>query len=113
MPAEAAAHGHLLCWPSTPSGQRHGQQHAALAVYSSAYNRCLQRVSFFSQGVRFKRVIMDESSTDRSWDPPKQTEFKRIVFCSGKVRPCLPGLRLSCTMPTPFFGVAVGLRMHR
>ncbi|PRW57990.1 2-oxoglutarate mitochondrial-like isoform B [Chlorella sorokiniana] len=37
------------------------------------------------QGVRFKRVIMDESSTDRSWDPPKQPEFKRIVFCSGKV----------------------------
>lgn len=38
------------------------------------------------QGVRFKRVIMDESSTDRSWDPPAQPEFKRIVFCSGKVR---------------------------
>jgi len=35
--------------------------------------------------VRFKRVIMDESSTDRSWDPPPQPEFKRIVFCSGKV----------------------------
>lgn len=29
---------------------------------------------------------MDESSTDRSWDPVKQPEFKRIVFCSGKVR---------------------------
>lgn len=43
------------------------------------------------QGVRFKRVIMDESSTDRSWDPAKQPEFKRIVFCSGKVRPCLSG----------------------
>ncbi|KAL4441839.1 hypothetical protein ABPG77_003755 [Micractinium sp. CCAP 211/92] len=37
------------------------------------------------QGVRFKRVIMDESSTDRSPDPPKQPDVKRMVFCSGKV----------------------------
>ena len=37
-------------------------------------------------GNRFKRVIMDESSTDRSPDPPTQDSFKRIVFCSGKVR---------------------------
>ena len=45
------------------------------------------------QGVRFKRVIMDESSTDRSFDPPKQEGFKRMVFCSGKVRfGCVPGL---------------------
>lgn len=40
------------------------------------------------QGVRFKRVIMDESSTDRSPDPPKQPDVKRMVFCSGKVRGC-------------------------
>ncbi|KAI3434698.1 hypothetical protein D9Q98_002760 [Chlorella vulgaris] len=37
------------------------------------------------QGVRFKRVIMDESSTDRSFTPPQQPDFKRMVFCSGKV----------------------------
>lgn len=39
-----------------------------------------------AQGVRFKRVIMDESSTDRSFTPPQQPDFKRMVFCSGKVR---------------------------
>lgn len=39
----------------------------------------------FIQGVRFRRVIMDESSNDRSPNPPEQLGFKRIVFCSGKV----------------------------
>jgi hypothetical protein len=39
------------------------------------------------QGVRFKRLIMDESSTDRSFDPPKQPDVGRMVLCSGKVRP--------------------------
>ena len=37
------------------------------------------------QGVRFKRVIMDESATDRSPHPPEEPGFKRLVFCSGKV----------------------------
>ena len=38
------------------------------------------------QGVRFKRLIMDESATDRSPHPPQDPEVKRAVFCSGKVR---------------------------
>ena len=38
------------------------------------------------QGVRFKRLIMDESASDRSPHPPQEEGFKRIVFCSGKVR---------------------------
>lgn len=37
------------------------------------------------QGVRFKRLIMDESATDRSPNPPQEHGFKRLVFCSGKV----------------------------
>ena len=41
------------------------------------------------QGVRFKRLIMDESAKDRSPHPPEVPEIKRAVFCSGKVRPCL------------------------
>ena len=38
------------------------------------------------QGVRFKRLIMDESAKDRSPHPPQVPEVKRAVFCSGKVR---------------------------
>ena len=38
------------------------------------------------QGVRFKRLIMDESASDRSPQPPAEEGFKRLVFCSGKVR---------------------------
>ncbi|KAK9823376.1 hypothetical protein WJX72_002327 [[Myrmecia] bisecta] len=37
------------------------------------------------QGVRFKRLIMDNSATDRSPNPPKEEGFKRLVMCSGKV----------------------------
>ena len=37
------------------------------------------------EGVRFKRVIMDEGATDRSFNPPKEESFKRLIFCSGKV----------------------------
>jgi len=37
------------------------------------------------EGVRFKRLIMDESASDRSPNPPPQPEFKRVVMCSGKV----------------------------
>jgi len=37
------------------------------------------------QGVRFKRLIMDKSSTSRSLDPPIEDKVKRVVFCSGKV----------------------------
>lgn len=36
-------------------------------------------------GVRFRRVIMDEGSTDRSPNPPPEPSFKRLVFCTGKV----------------------------
>ena len=38
------------------------------------------------QGVRFKRLIMDESVTDRSPRPPQEPDVQRAVFCSGKVR---------------------------
>ena len=38
------------------------------------------------QGVRFKRLIMDESVTDRSPHPPQEPDVQRAVFCSGKVR---------------------------
>ena len=37
------------------------------------------------QGVRFKRVIMDEGETDRSPHPTVREEVKRLVMCSGKV----------------------------
>ena len=37
------------------------------------------------QGVRFKRLIMDEGATDRSPHPPQESDVKRAVFCSGKV----------------------------
>ncbi len=35
--------------------------------------------------MRFKRLIMDESQTDRSPSPPPQTAVKRLVLCSGKI----------------------------
>jgi 2-oxoglutarate dehydrogenase E1 component len=37
------------------------------------------------EGVRFKRLIMDESATDRSPNPPEDPSKKRVVFCTGKV----------------------------
>lgn len=37
------------------------------------------------QGVRFKRVIMDDSSTDRGPFPPEEKQMKRLILCSGKV----------------------------
>lgn len=37
------------------------------------------------QGIRFKRLIMDKTSTSRSLDPPLQPEVDRVIFCSGKV----------------------------
>lgn len=37
------------------------------------------------KGVRFKRVIMDDSAEDRSPNPPAEESFKRLVLCSGKV----------------------------
>ncbi len=37
------------------------------------------------EGVRFKRLIMDESATDRSPNPPEDASKKRVVFCTGKV----------------------------
>ena len=41
-----------------------------------------------AQGVRFKRVIMDDGVTDRSPYPPEELGTKRVVFCSGKVCVC-------------------------
>lgn len=38
-----------------------------------------------TQGVRFKRLIMDSSAKDRSPNPPKEPGFKRLIFCSGKI----------------------------
>jgi hypothetical protein len=38
------------------------------------------------EGVRFKRLIMDESATDRSPNPPEDPSKKRVIFCTGKVR---------------------------
>lgn len=37
------------------------------------------------QGVRFKRVIMDEGKQDRSPFPEPDERTKRVVFCSGKL----------------------------
>ena len=40
-------------------------------------------------GVRFKRLIMDDSGLlpkSRAPRPPQEPEFKRVVFCTGKVR---------------------------
>ena len=54
------------------------------------------------QGVRFKRLIMDESAKDRSPHPPEVPEIKRAVFCSGKVRPQPLSAPLLCdTSPNP------------
>ena len=39
------------------------------------------------EGVRFKRLIMDESASDRSPHPPEDASKKRLIFCTGKVRP--------------------------
>jgi len=40
------------------------------------------------KGVRFKRVIMDDKGIipkNRGPNPPEEPDFKRVVFCSGKV----------------------------
>ena len=37
------------------------------------------------QGVRFKRLIMDEGASDRSANPPQHPEVKRLLLCTGKV----------------------------
>ncbi|KAL6785511.1 OGD1 [Auxenochlorella protothecoides x Auxenochlorella symbiontica] len=39
----------------------------------------------YIEGVRFKRVIMDENATDRSPNPEPVPGVKRVVFCSGKL----------------------------
>lgn len=39
-------------------------------------------------GVRFKRIIMDDTGIvpkSRAHDPPPEESYKRVVFCSGKV----------------------------
>ena len=57
------------------------------------------------QGVRFKRVIMDEDATDRSPHPPQEPGYKRVVFCSGKV-----GRLVATAMPSlQGFGSKLGL----
>ena len=42
------------------------------------------------EGVRFKRLIMDESASDRSPHPPEDASKKRLIFCTGKVQPQAP-----------------------
>ena len=37
------------------------------------------------QGIRFKRLIMDKTSTSREMEPPVEPDVERVVFCSGKV----------------------------
>jgi 2-oxoglutarate dehydrogenase E1 component len=40
-------------------------------------------------GVRFKRLIMDDTGLlpkSRAPRPPQEADYKRVVFCSGKVR---------------------------
>jgi hypothetical protein len=40
-------------------------------------------------GVRFKRLIMDDAGLmpkSREPRPPQETDYKRVVFSSGKVR---------------------------
>lgn len=37
------------------------------------------------EGVRFKRLIMDEKATDRSPTPPPEPGVKRLVLCTGKI----------------------------
>jgi hypothetical protein len=40
-------------------------------------------------GVRFKRLIMDDTGImpkSREPRPPQESDYKRVVFCSGKVR---------------------------
>jgi hypothetical protein len=49
------------------------------------------------QGVRFKRLIMDEGASDRSPYPPTEPSFKRIIFCSGKVQHLVQLQDVSCS----------------
>eukprot|EP00892_Ulva_mutabilis_P000834 jgi/Ulvmu1/10751/UM068_0041.1 len=49
-------------------------------------------------GVRFKRLIMDSSETDRSPAPPPRPDVRRIVFCSGKVYYELEAARVNAGM---------------
>jgi hypothetical protein len=37
----------------------------------------------FIKGARFKRLIMDDSETDRRPMPPQRPDVKRLVMCSG------------------------------
>jgi hypothetical protein len=42
-------------------------------------------------GVRFKRLIMDDTGLvpkSRAPRPPQESDYKRVVFCSGKVCGC-------------------------
>ncbi len=59
---------------------------AKLQINGLSLSHALLRPLQGIKGVRFKRVIMDESATDRSPNPPVEDKFKRLVLCSGKVR---------------------------
>jgi 2-oxoglutarate dehydrogenase E1 component len=40
----------------------------------------------YIKGARFKRLIMDDSETDRRPMPPQRPDVKRLVMCSGTFR---------------------------
>eukprot|EP00887_Chlorella_sp_A99_P003603 scaffold7.g3603.t1 len=81
----------------TPLGHLHRQFRKPLVVFSPKnllrHPQAKSMLEEFDEmpedpnilGVRFRRVIMDEGSTDRSPNPPPEPSFKRLVFCTGKV----------------------------
>lgn len=56
-------------------------------LHPSAHETAAQGI----EGVRFKRLIMDESASDRSPHPPEDASKKRLIFCTGKVQPLALG----------------------
>jgi hypothetical protein len=57
-------------------------------------------------GVRFKRLIMDDQGImpkSRAPRPPQEEGFKRVIFCTGKVRES--GYR-ACITPAPLLPFA-------
>ena len=61
-----------------------------LMIHSWSNSHQLGLLAQGIQGVRFKRVIMDEKETDRSPNPTPREGVKRLVMCSGKVQPSCP-----------------------
>lgn len=74
---------HSLCWQGICVDA--GIASNAYAVFWVALHfSCLQGIV----GVRFKRLIMDDTGImpkSRAPRPPQEAEYKRVVFCSGKV----------------------------